>query len=333
MKISKAVVLGLVCIMMVGVIAGCGNSKGEEKSDTTVTEKSELEEKEKVIIGWALSDFDDKFLSYILNAAQEEADNLSDVAEVIFVDAKDDSAKQLAQIENFISQGVDVICVVPVNTDATEPLTTLANEAGIPIISVNRVFKNQEEATSNVGSNSIEAGRIQMEYVGELLNGKGKILILRGGDGHEATVARTEGIKQVIDEKYPDIEVMAEQTGKWDRAEAMRVMENWIQSGMEFDAVICNNDEMAIGAIMALGEAKMIDDVIVAGIDATPDALEFMKQGTLACTVFQDASGQGAGSVKAAYKAAIGETIEEQIYIPFELVTPDLIDTYLTKWE
>lgn len=325
MRRSKLLVLGLVAMLVLSMVtvSGCGRNNAGGEGDG---------KKEKVVIGWALSNFDDKWLSYMLNAAQEKAKELSDVADVIFVDAGDDPAKQLAQVESFIAQGVDVIVVIPVNTDATEPITNAAKEAGIPLISVNRYMKNQEDATAYVGSESIKAGIMQMEYVGELLGGEGRIAILRGGDGHEASVNRTLGNKQVIAERFPGIEVVAELTGNWSRARGMEITENWIQSGLQFDAIVANNDEMAIGAIMALTEAGLIDKVVVAGIDATPDALEYMKNGTLAVTVFQNARGQGAGSVEAAYRLAIGETIEREVWIPYELVTPELVDEYIAKW-
>ena len=337
MKTRKLLAMGLILVMMLTLAVGCGqkaqeSAKPAETSNGGTKEESKAESKEKVKIGWALSNFDDKWLSYMLNAAQEKAKELPD-AEVIFVDGKDDSAKQMSQIENFIAQGVDAICVIPVNTDATGPLTQACKEAGIPLISVNRYLKNQEEATAYVGSDSIQSGILQMEYVGEKLGGKGNIVILRGADGHEAAENRTKGNKQVIAEKYPDIKVIAEQTAKWDRAEGMRITENWIQSGMQFDAVVANNDEMAIGAIMALKEAGLMDKVLVAGIDATPDALEYLKEGTLACTVFQNAKGQGAGSIEAAYKIAKGEKIDKEIFIPYELVKPEQYEEYMAKWK
>lgn len=322
---SKLVALGLALVMILSLV-GCGQQAAPSKSGESAPATK------KVVIGFSLANFDDKWLSYMLNAAQAQAKMYPD-AEVIFVDAKNDSAKQMSQVESFIAQKVDAMVINPVNTDATEPLTKAAKAANIPLISVNRFFKNQDEATAYVGSESIQSGILQMQYAGEKMGGKGNIVILRGGDGHEASVNRTEGNKKVIREKYPDIKIVAEQNGNWDRAKAMSITENWIQSGIKFDAVIANNDEMAIGAIIALKEAKLMDKVFVAGIDATPDALQFMKEGTLKATVFQNAKGQGAGSIEAAYKVAKGEKIDKNVFIPFELVPPDKIDEYIAKWK
>ena len=108
-------------------------------------------------------------------------------------------------------------------------------------------------------------------------------------------------------------------------------MANWLTSGIEFHAVIANNDEMAIGAIQALKAGGVaMDDVIVAGIDATQDALSAMQAGDLDVTVFQDAAGQGRGSLDAALALASGEAVEQKVYIPFQLVTPANIQDYLT---
>jgi inositol transport system substrate-binding protein len=171
-----------------------------------------------------------------------------------------------------------------------------------------------------------------MEYLGELMGGKGKIVVMRGGDGHPAARDRTLGVKQVIEEQYPDIEIVAEDTAKWDRALGQTLMENWINQGLEFNGVAANNDEMAIGAILALQEAGMADDVFVVGVDGTPDALAYVEAGLLSATVFQNAMGQGAGSVEAAYTLATGGTIEKMVYIPYELVTPDNLQNYVDLW-
>jgi inositol transport system substrate-binding protein len=288
--------------------------------------------KDKIIIGFSMPSFDDKWLSYMLNAAQEKAKEYTD-AEVIFTDAKLDSAKQLGQIENFIAQGASAIIVCPVDSDATAPYTQVCKEAGIPLIGVNRFFANMEDLTGFVGSDSKAAGRLQMEYLGEQMKGKGNLAIIRGGDGHEASRNRTAGVKEIISSKYPDIKVVTEQNGKWFREVGMMLMENWIQTKMEINAVACNNDEMAIGAIMALKEANMLDKVLVAGVDATPDALVYVKSGELTVTVFQNATGQGAGAVEMAYDVANGKTVEKIKNIPFELVTKDNVETYIKKWQ
>ncbi|WP_094548467.1 sugar ABC transporter substrate-binding protein [Petroclostridium xylanilyticum] len=338
MKNKKLLAGVLIFMLVLSLFAGCAqkqtapNNSSSEQQPKKEEVKQEDKTQKKVRIGVSMSDFDDKWLSYMIDAMKAYSNTLAD-AEVIFVDAKADTAKQLAQLENFIAQKVDVVVINPVDTDATEPYTKMCKDAGIPLISVNRIFKNQEEATAYVGSDSIKAGIMQMEYLAEKMGGKGNIVILQGDLAHEAARMRTEGVKKVIKEKYPDIKIVAEQTGKWQRPLGMQIMENWLQSGMQIDAVASNNDEMAIGAILAIEQAGKLGKILVGGVDATPDALEFMKQGKLNVTVFQDAAGQGKGAIEAAYKVAKGEKIDKTIWIPYELVTPEKCDEYIKKWQ
>jgi inositol transport system substrate-binding protein len=172
-----------------------------------------------------------------------------------------------------------------------------------------------------------------MEYIGEKLGGKGNIIIMRGADGHEAATMRTEGVKKVITEKYPDIKILAEDTGKWDRALGMSLAENWIQQyGEEIDAFVCNNDEMAIGAVKAIENAGLTGKILTAGVDCTPDALVELKKGTLNFTVFQDPASQGAGGVQAAYDIVMGKSVDKVVWIPYMPVPPEEYDTYAAFW-
>ena len=130
----------------------------------------------------------------------------------------------------------------------------------------------------------------------------------------------------------PGINVVREDTSEWQRAKALELMENWIQAGFNIDAVVCNNDESAIGAAMALEQVGMLGDVFIAGVDATPDALEFMEEGKIDVTVFQDAYGQGYGGLEAAIKAANGEDLPKIWDIPYQPVTPDVVGKFQALW-
>jgi inositol transport system substrate-binding protein len=103
---------------------------------------------------------------------------------------------------------------------------------------------------------------------------KENVAILIGKLSNEATLARTDGIKKVIKEKFPDIKVTREQTANWSRAEAKTVMENWLAAGQEIDGVVANNDEMAIGALQAIKAAGKLGKICIGGVDGTHDALE-----------------------------------------------------------
>ena len=143
---------------------------------------------------------------------------------------------------------------------------------------------------------------------------------------------RTQGNKDVF-AKYPNIVVDIEAEGKWDRAKGMQIAENWIQGGRGLKAIVCNNDEMAIGALLAAESAGVKDeDLLITGVDATPDALEYLGKG-LDMTVYQSAPGQGYGGVASAYKLLKGEQVEKMQWIPYEVVTTENMANYKVKQE
>ena len=289
--------------MLISIFISC------EATDDLGGNKTENHNGEaKYTIGVASNNFNDKWQTYMLDAIREQSRNYPEY-EFIFSDGEEDSAKQIGQVEDFISMGVDGIILVAVNTDAAAPMTNAAKKADIPLVTVNRLLANQEEATAYVGSESIKGGIVQAEIIYEMMNGTGNVAILMGPAGNESAVERTAGYYQVA-EDYPDIHLVAEEYGNWNREEAMQIVENWLQGGLEFDAILSNNDEMAIGAILALEGQGVRNDYLVAGLDATLDALEFMKEDRLDATVFQSAEGQGKAAVDTIIKAILS-TLED----------------------
>lgn len=285
-------------------------------------------------IGVSMSQFDDNFLTVLRGGMQNHAAKLGDV-QLQFEDAQKDVGRQLNQIQNFISSKVDAIIVNPVDTDATSKMTKLAAQSGIPLVYVNRVPADWETLPPKVafvGSNEIDSGTLEMKEVCRLMNGKGNIVVMIGDLANQAARQRTQDVEDVIAKPPCDgIKILDKRVGNWGRTEGADLVSNWISAGLKFDAVVSNNDEMAIGAIQALKTAKMLDKVIVAGVDATTDALAAMKAGDLEVTVFQNAAAQGQGSVDTALKLAKGEKVPSMVWIPFELVTPSNINDYLKK--
>lgn len=327
---KKIVSILLAMGMLVGVLAGCA-SNPQSSAAAPPSAVSSVATEKKTLIGVASNNFNDKWQTYMLDAIREEAKKYPNY-EFVFADGNEDASKQIGQVEDFISSGVDGIILVAVNTDTASPMTTACKDAGIPLITVNRLLANQEDATAYVGSESIDGGIMAAELAFELVNGTGNVAVLMGPAGNEGAVKRTEGYKQVQQESYPDISFVAEEIGNWNRDEGMVITENWLQSGLQFDIILANNDEMAIGAILALEGQGVREDYIVVGIDATIDALEFMKEGRLDATIYQSAQGQGAGAVDAMVKAIDGTLTEDRIWIPYEPVTPDKVDEYIAKW-
>ena len=290
-------------------------------------------------VGVSMALFDDNFLTVLRNGIQAQAD--ASGLSVQIEDAQNDVAKQLDQINNFAASGVDAIIVNPVDTSATQAMTDAAAAAGIPLVYVNRQPINVDTLPDNqafVASNEVDSGTLETIEVCRLLKEKGKdnanIYVMMGELSNQAAVQRTADIHDVMaaGKCAVTLNIIDEQTANWSRDQAQNLMTNWLSTGTAFDAVIANNDEMAIGAIQAMKAAGLsMEEIVVGGIDATQDALAAMQAGDLDVTVFQNAAGQGSGSLEAAVKLAKGEAVEQKVYIPFELVTPANIDNYLKK--
>ncbi|CRM41972.1 MULTISPECIES: sugar ABC transporter substrate-binding protein [Pseudomonas] len=276
-------------------------------------------------IGVSMSAFDDTFLTYLREDMDKQAKSYpkGDGVQLQFEDARADVVKQLSQVENFISQKVDAIIVNPVDTASTANIIKAATAAKIPLVFVNR---RPDSATLAPGvaavvSDDIEAGKLQMQYIAEKLGGKGNVVILLGDLANNSTTNRTKGVKEVLT-KYPGIKIEQEQTGIWLRDRGMTLVNDWLTQGRDFDAVLANNDEMAIGASMALKSAGK-KGVLIAGVDGTPDGLNAITKGDMTVSAFQDAKGQADKSVETARKMAKNEPIEQNVIIPFQLITPD----------
>ena len=276
----------------------------------------------------------DTFLTVLRNGIEAYAKEKNQPVTIEIAD--DDVSKQVSQVQNFIASGVDAIIVNAVDTSATPTITKLAADAGIPLVYVNREPTDVDQLGDKaafVASNEVESGTLQTKEVCRILGGKGDILIMVGDLANQAAVQRTKDIHDVIAlVDCSGMKVLDEQTAVWDPVKAQDLMTNWISAGMKPAAVIANNDNMAIGAIQAMKAAGWsMDDVVVAGIDATQEALAAMKAGDLDVTVFQNAAAQGQGSLNAAMALAAGGKVDRKVYVPFELVTPANMADYMDK--
>ena len=270
----------------------------------------------------------DAFLQKVADGMQKEAD--AQKAELTIVAADNKVDTQLSQVENFISQKVDAILVVAVDTSAAGPMTDAAKAAGIPIVYVNR--NPSQAGVPYVGSQSLVSGTLEMEQLAKLAGGKGDVVIMEGEVTNEAALDRTKGCNDVAAKN--GMKVVKTAAADWDRAKGQALMENWLQSGVKFDIVCANNDEMALGAILALkaaGKKLGAGGVLVGGVDATADALASLEAGELATTVFQDAGGQGGGGVKAAIDLINKKTVADYVDVPYQLVTLDNIADFKGK--
>ncbi|MBA5803636.1 substrate-binding domain-containing protein [Rhizobium changzhiense] len=285
-------------------------------------------------IGVSMSDLD-KFRTALLNGVVSHGQTISGL-KLVTENAKGDNELQKQQVQKLIADKVDAIILAVSDGDLGPQMTKMAADAGIPLIYINNVPSNLLDLPDNqvvVASNEKESGTLETKQVCTLLKGKGRVVVLMGEPFHAAARARTQDISDVI--ATPDctgLQIVERQAAYWSRDYADQQMQEWLSAGVKFDAVIANNDEMALGAIRAMKKAGMpMKDVVVAGVDATDDGLAAMVAGDLDVTILQSAVGQGAAAVDAAVKLIRKEKVPRENNVPFELVTPENIATYLPK--
>lgn len=324
---KKVLSILLSILLLATLVVGCqsgGESSTPESggnSSSAGSDSSGGADGESLVIGVAYQDFQNEFTTYIQEGVQEMAAQLGNV-ELVEVDGQGKAENQISQVENFIAQGVDGIILNPYDADGCAPAVTAAVDAGIPIVVVNAKTSNVEEATAYVGSNDVEAGEMEMQFIAEQLGGEGTIVIMSGLYGNSAQIQRQEGIDNVLAE-YPNITVYAEQSANWVRDEGMTLMENWLQSGEQIDAVVAHNDQMALGALGAIEAADLDYEILTIGIDAIPDAVNSVAEGGMTATILQDGPGQGSMALETLVKAINGEEFEKETMIPFQLCTID----------
>ena len=347
---KKWLALAMSVVMCAGVFAACGgggsNDTGNDTADSpaaaeTTQEAADVPQEEEGDdsadadsapasqsngkYALVISHMTNAFVTTFAENAQLKADELG--VELTIFDGNKDSATQISQIESAITQGYAGIMVEPVSVDGIKPAVVAANEAGIPVITVIQKMAEQDLAKSYVGGNDKEAGKLEMEKAIEAIGGKGSIAILYGPMGSDAQLIRKEGYDEVL-AQYPDVTVEFEQTANWVTDEALKIAENWLQSGKEISAIVAQNDGMAVGAMKAVQDAQMGDKIKIYGIDATPDGLDAIASGRMDGTVSQSVAMMGQQSTETLHKVVNGESVESEVLMTPEWVTIDNIADY-----
>ena len=283
------------------------------------------EDNSQYVIGFSSKDNSDTFVANITDAATAKAAELG--VKLLMYDARGDVNQQISDVETMIAQGVDAIIVIPQSVEGSAPVVAMCNEAGIPIIIDNGDIADKNY-TAFVGCTDQQSGEILGQWFMDNLEEGSKICIIEGPMGQSGQVGRYAGLQAVgVMDKF---EILACQTANWKRDEAMALAEDWIVTyGDELDAIICENDDMALGALAACDAAGR-DDILIGGVDAIADAVQAVKEGRMEISVLQDAAGQGEKGVEVALAAAKGEAFELDTRIPFVGLTAKNIDAFLT---
>lgn len=311
-RLFAALLAGAMCLSLAA--CGGGNQGAAAPTDTTGgdagaaagTAGADTGAPKSYKLALLMSHQTNAFTTAVSAGATAKGEELKVTVDVL--DGKQDPATQASQIETCIAQGYDGVMVEPISADAIVPAVKAANEAGMPVLTVVQQMKNQDTmAIAYCGGDESKAGKLQMEKALEILGGKGNIVVLYGPMGSDAQLSRKAGYDEVL-AANPDVKIVFEDTANWKTDEALAKVETWLQTGTQIDAIIAQNDSMALGALKACEDAGKT--IPCFGLDAVDDALAAVKAGRLTGTVSQDAYGQGALGVETMVKHLNGEAVE-----------------------
>ncbi len=233
---------------------------------------------------------------------------------LVVMDSEYDVSKQVEAVNMAVLQGYDAIIIEPVSAKGSARAIGIAKDAGVPVVAVSQRTDPELAADCYVGHRNYEAGVMEMKAAVERLGGTGKVALLKGPLGASAAVDRTEGYYDVIEEN-PGIEVIFEQNANWSSDEGFMVVESWLHTGREIDAIVANNDGLALGAVRALENAGLLGKVAVYGVDASEEALRELKSGKMAGTLYQGVDEMGEMAVDVCLKILKDEEVDDTIYM------------------
>ncbi len=314
-------VLFLVLAMVLTALSGCGSSdKGSEPEGNTDTEKGGL-------VVMTISNQQNEFIVGMGESFKKVgAENGYDVQ---LMDADNDPTKQLSQIESAIAQGAVAIFLEPCSFDGLTNGLEQAKEAGIPVFTIHNGVSATDLITSAIRVDVKAGGAQKMQHCVDQLGGKGNIAIMTGTTGQDTTNQICGGYDDVL-KNYPDIKVLYTGAADWGATKATPLAENWIAaSGDQLDAIVCNNDGMALGVIPVLSTTGKTGDILLYGLDATKEGLKAVKNGEMTATIYVDAHGEIVKAFELLGTLAQGGTVDSEYVIPTVLIDSTNVDEYL----
>lgn len=314
-----------VLLLVVALLAGCIAAPQATAPEAAAPEAAE----ESYTIGIVLKSFANPFWLMAKNAAEVAAAEQGVEVVILGITEEGDYAGQVTHIEDLVTRGVDLIVVVPAESKALVPAVEAAVAAGVPVINLDSPI-DTDQVVSFIGSDNVEGGRMAGEFVADQLGGAGKVAVIRGRLDNPVETQRNDGFKEAI-AKYPDIEIVAEGVGNWEAEEGAKVMEDFLTAHPEVQAVFAESDRMALGAASAATAAGR-DDIIIVGLDGIKEALQAVKDGTLAADVAQRPDLMGRYAVEKGVEFLKSGTIDETIITPMTLALPDNVDPLIEAW-
>lgn len=265
-------------------------------------------------IALTVSTLDNPFFVSLKDGAQKKADELG--YKLVVLDSQNDPAKELSNVEDLTVRGAKVLLINPTDSAAVGNAVAIANRNKIPVITLDRGAA-KGEVVSHIASDNVAGGKMAGDFIAQKLGNGAKVIQLEGLAGTSAARERGEGFKQAIDEHK--FTVLASQPADFDRTKGLNVTENLLASKGDVQAIFAQNDEMALGALRAVGAANK--KVLIVGFDGTDDGVKAVKSGKLAATVAQQPELIGSLGVEAADKILKGEKVEAKIPVALKVVT------------
>lgn len=294
--------------MTLGMATGCGNTATDSSQNSDASTDSTDGAYKIALIQQHQTN---AFQIAVSEAADAKAKEMG--VDLTILSADQDAATQISQIEQCVSEGYDAILFEPVDPDGLCDAAKSAADAGVVVINIISActdWENYGISAVSYGDN-VKAGETEMQHVADLLDGKGNIAILTGPSGDSGGLQRMEGYENVL-KNYPDmVQVVAPADCQWDTASAQATVESWL-SAYDLDAIICENDGMAVGAGNAAGANS---GIIITGVDGTPDGFEAIQDGRITGTVSQNGGAMAANAIEAAVTLLDGGTLDENVII------------------
>lgn len=269
----------------------------------------------KETIGLVISTLNNPFFVSLKQGAQNEADKLG--YDLIVVDSQNNPARELANIQDLTVRGAKLLLINPTDSDAVGNGIKLANQAKIPVVTLDRVA-NQGEVMSHIASDNVKGGKMAGDFIADKLGEGAKVIQLQGIAGTSAARERGKGFDQAVQAHH--LHLLARQPADFDRTKGLNVMQNLLQGHSDVQAVFAENDEMALGALRALQTAGK-NDVLVVGFDGTEEGIKAVERGKMAATVAQLPAQIGITGVTTADKILKGESVPKVIPVDLKLVT------------
>ena len=342
MKLRNILALLLSLVMVLALFAGCApaaddpvDAPADKPADEPADEPAESGDE--IVFGFANSSLDNPWRVGIQNAIESavaEYDNIKFVTN----QADEDAVTLVHNVEDLIAAGCDIILVCTVDGDTFQPAVDACNQAGVPLMLVDRGITTSEDYLCYVQQSNIQIGADSADWLAEQLterygSAKGTVVELQGVAGNLPAEERHKGFTDRITEKYPEIEVVYSQNTDYSRANSLEVMENIIQAVDHIDAVFTHEDEIAIGAVQALEEANRLEDVLIIGDGGSRSALEYIQEGKVTMTISYSPVDFGKTAVKAAMDYLNGTEIDKNIQIVGQIVDGANVDDLLAKMD